>query len=454
MERQVIEIASLDRITGAPPGPCRVVLPGPLKGGPLLREVRAKLAPLGKLRLSGSRAHTFADLDPGAPEEPLLALDMIVREDEAGLERLLLSAINQVDEIVIGIDERTTDGTRRVAEAYADVVHSFSWAAIGLTEEEWRGNKIHFANARNIGRAVVKAPWTMFLDSDEYLSVPMDLRDEVRKAIEAKQGALSLFVNLGEFGAHDVQRIAKTEYRWFSQTHNQLSIVDPAGRVDGVIMHDTTLRTAKENARRELQRDDGMSAQREEADKGNLTALFHLVKHQLGCQREEGVELAKTYRLKAEVHGALSLERAWAAYGVAAYYYNREEFQEAELWCLRALLDGPLIECLCLLGDIAEDMADLPRARAWYEAACATPEAWDTREKIEHRAVIEMRHGRLSGLRRALGKSDPRLDMQKLVDEWRAAGFNACADQLAAILKLTASKLPAGLETVAPSLPA
>jgi hypothetical protein len=68
---------------------------------------------------------------------------------------------------------------------------------------------------------------------------------------------------------------------------------------------------------------------------------------------------------------------AWAAMLAAVAYWNSnvksdlEVARNAEVWALRALVDGPRTDAMCLLGEIARSKGDLEGAIAWYEAAGA-----------------------------------------------------------------------------------
>lgn len=329
-----------------------------------------------------------------------------------GLERMLLSAISHVDEIVIGVDGRSDEETLRVAQAYADCVFVFEGADIGMTPEEWepggknpRG-KIHFAAARNLGRARVRAPWTLVLDSDEHILARVDIRSALTAA-RPDQGAFKIGIAIIEpdgkaiFHSRDYQRIARTHYRWVSDTHNQLVCTNCSAPedLDVEIAHDTSLRTLAEQTEREAQREVGIEDLVEQAAKGNLNALFHLAKHRAGAgDIEEAVRVVEDFRLRVEPNSGLAFQRQWVALGIAFRFYNADNPLEANRWACRALLDGPCIAAFCVLGDIAESEGDLPRALNWYEAACAVSDI----RGITWPGVTETRWGRLGGIRRAL----------------------------------------------------
>lgn len=385
--------------------PARLVFPNPRRGGPLLVDLRAVISPKGHVRYSATPAAVFVDFDPG-PREPLrVALNTIVRNDAAGLERMLLSVLPHVDEIVLGVDGRSDEETLKVARAYADCVYVFPAAAIGMSEEDWKADKIHFANARNLGRKRVQSLWTLVIDSDEYLHKAADFRKLVDEAGDL--GAYSIDVQIGTTFVmkEDQQRFARTEYRWTSNIHNQLIYDAPIKKAeDAYIISDPTLRAIAEHERRHAQRDMGIEELVEEAAKGEITALFHLVKHKAarGKDMREVVRLAEDYRSRIEPHSVLVAERVWVALGVAFRYYNDDNLPEADRWAVRALLDGPHTTAFCLLGDIAEQQGDLWRALGWYECACARTEP----DRLNWPGVTELRFGRLAGLRKAIANPD------------------------------------------------
>jgi len=400
MSRDVIEFDSLDGLSEATfDQPVRFVFTNPRRGGPSISAVRACLALKGRIRITVTAARTHVDIDPGEPEQPRVALDTIARSDAAGLERMLLSVMPHVDEIVLGIDGRSDEETRLVAEAYADTVHVFQAADIGLDDAAWAADKIHFANARNLGRSRVKSPWTLVLDSDEFLKTAIDFRTLVDTA-PPEVGAFSVTLSLPGFSMKDDhQRFTRTAYRWSEGSHNQINVGGMSRPTTAVVGGDTTLRAHSEIVRRGEQRDLGIEDLAEEASRGNLAAIFHLTKHRAAKgDIDKAARAAEDYRLRIEPHSVMAHERVWIALAIAFRYYYEDRLDEADRWGVRALLDGPNITTFCLLGDIAEDQGDLPRAKGWYEAACAQT----TEDRMDWPGVTSLRFGRLEGIKRAL----------------------------------------------------
>lgn len=399
--RRTIEALALEDVAqiGVVSEPIRISLPSPRVGGPPLGDVRKLATTFGHVRISGNRSRIFVDVDPGV-HEPVVALDMIVRSDALGLERAILSALEEVDEIVIGVDGRSDDETHRIAAAFADKYHVFFAEDIGLSDSDWLAGKIHFANARNIGRKMVSCPWTLFLDSDEYIAETIDLRQLVQGS---QASAFHLKVKAGAYEHLDVQRLALTRFRWERPSHNQLVMdAQPTAFGNTVIIHDTSLRTEEERRRREAQRREGVDSLEDAAKNGDLNAAYHIAKQKIGDgDLDAAVKWSNYYRGFAEPHGPLAAERALLAIGLAGLYFDREDFVQAELWAMRGLLDGPRVEAFCLLGDIAETFDRLHEARVWYEAACVCPR---DKLRVEWTWLADRAHGRLAGIKRALAE--------------------------------------------------
>lgn len=84
-----------------------------------------------------------------------LSLCMIVRDEEAQLDRCLTSVRGVVDEIVV-VDTGSVDRTAEIARSYGATVVDVPWTD-------------HFADARNAGLEVATGDWIVYLDADEAL---------------------------------------------------------------------------------------------------------------------------------------------------------------------------------------------------------------------------------------------------------------------------------------------
>jgi len=85
-----------------------------------------------------------------------LSLCTIARDEAHFVRGMLESVQGLVDDIVIGIDDRTTDATQDIARAYGARTFAFTW-------------QDSFAEARNLSIARARGDWILVLDPDERL---------------------------------------------------------------------------------------------------------------------------------------------------------------------------------------------------------------------------------------------------------------------------------------------
>ncbi len=114
-----------------------------------------------------------------------LSVAMIAKNEVETLERTIQSVRDYVDEVVVGLDEASSDGTRELAARIADKV-----APIHLTEElakkgprDSTSTDWGFSRARNIVLAACKATnWHLTLDGHELVHKPEGLAQAIAKA--------------------------------------------------------------------------------------------------------------------------------------------------------------------------------------------------------------------------------------------------------------------------------
>lgn len=92
-------------------------------------------------------------------EKPIVSIGLIVKNEEARLEKCL-AAIKRVIDVVpseiVVVDTGSTDCTVEIAKKYTDNVYDFEWID-------------DFAAARNFGLSKCSGEWFMYLDADEVL---------------------------------------------------------------------------------------------------------------------------------------------------------------------------------------------------------------------------------------------------------------------------------------------
>ena len=127
------------------------------------------------------------------------SLCMIVKNEEAVLNRCLESMASAMDEIII-VDTGSTDATKKIAAAYTDQIYDFAWT----------GN---FAEARNYAASKATGDYIYTADADEYLEP-----EELQKLLQPN-------IILTPALNPNLRSLGRSSIIWsvFSQTSNILS---------------------------------------------------------------------------------------------------------------------------------------------------------------------------------------------------------------------------------------
>lgn len=113
-------------------------------------------------------------------QTPILSIGIIFRNDIRCIERCLKALQPLRDAIpseLVMADTGSEDGSREVAEKYADILIDFPWVN-------------DFAAARNAVMERCSGKWHMAVDTDEYLSEGID---ELVQTLEADQGVTNMY---------------------------------------------------------------------------------------------------------------------------------------------------------------------------------------------------------------------------------------------------------------------
>lgn len=229
-------------------------------------ELRRKLQPLGRVQFHnwpGAKGQIIATVELGEPARDLLSLVMIVKNEALGLERAILSAIQYVDNIVIAVDDSSTDKTLEIAIRYADHIKHFKWCD-------------DFAGARNFAHAGVGTKWILFLDGHEYVEKCEHLdeflnidADGLLCSVELESGAVIRNPRIYQRGVHFEGAVHEKQIC-------QKVIFYP----DFLVKHDRMSgQSLGASLERDKQRDDQVPrimGEQLKRNPRNLRALFHL----------------------------------------------------------------------------------------------------------------------------------------------------------------------------------
>jgi SAM-dependent methyltransferase len=249
-------------------------------------KLRKKLSPFGKVKFynwSGAAGQILCTVDFGQKNDDLVSLVMCVKDEEKGLEKAILSCIEFVDNIVISVDSKSTDGTGKIAELYADELRTH------VFDDD-------FSKMRNEAHQGIKTKWILFLDGHEYV----DKCENLEKYLQMDVGGLLVTIQMeNEFIFHN-PRFYKNGIQFKDKVHEQQQCETTYFNPEFIIKHDR-LSTQSEDAQsfRAKQRDDMipriMGAQVKK-DKKNIRALFHLAVFWQGrAQWKKALGLYKNY---------------------------------------------------------------------------------------------------------------------------------------------------------------
>jgi nitrite reductase/ring-hydroxylating ferredoxin subunit len=106
-----------------------------------------------------SAARTFA-IHP-LKSRPRLTVNILTRDSQDRLERLLSEISNYSDQVLVGVDAASVDGTLEIAKGHADLVYQFSHPG-------------HLAAARMLPFEYATGDWILSLDDDESFEPSFD----------------------------------------------------------------------------------------------------------------------------------------------------------------------------------------------------------------------------------------------------------------------------------------
>ena len=187
-------------------------------------ELRKRFSKLGKVKFhnwNGFKHRILMTVDLGEKNEETIALSMMVRSEEKGLEKAILSCIEFVDEIVISVDSKSNDGTLKIAERYGDVVKKHVW-------------ENDFGKARNFTDEGIKSKWILSLDGHEFVEEYPNLAEKLKQDVDGlyitvKMEGGDTFVNT---------RIYKAGQPWSHAIHNTVKVETTEKYTGFVIVHD------------------------------------------------------------------------------------------------------------------------------------------------------------------------------------------------------------------------
>jgi tetratricopeptide (TPR) repeat protein len=304
-----------------------------------------------------------------------LTLCMTVRNEAPSLPAAISSVRSIVDDMVIGVDERSEDDTLEIAERSGARVFRFC-----------EPSPADFPRMRNRALDLVETDWAIVLDGHEWLENP----ESIRAALETTAWSIEtqLLFEPNENGIPLVSylfpKIHRRHVRFVGPSiHEEVStpLDRRVTRRDIKIWHERPPGRASEARARERVGGELEALRAAWQQEGNRRALFYLANGLRDAGRYDEAITAYGEYLRAPAweeegwHAQLSLARCYAS--LSRWDEARDAFERAVLaWPERA-------EPIVGLGYVLLEMNEARAAAAWFRMATSLPEPQHARLFVE-----------------------------------------------------------------------
>ena len=290
-----------------------------------------------------------------------ITLCMIVKNEEAVLERILKPVSKIVDEILVA-DTGSSDRTKEIAEQYTSQVFNFLWCD-------------DFSAARNFLVEKVRTDYWMWLDADDVLNEENLEKLKLLKASLDKKVDVVMMDYAAGFDADEKvifsyyrERILKTSgnFRWSGRVHEAIM---PKGNIfysDIEIQH---RKCGQGDPDRNLRIYEKMLAENETLEpRHQLYYGRELFYHQ---QYQKAADVLETFLEEPDTW----IENRIDACMILGQCYKKLEKNEAalEAFLYSLTLDIPRAEICCEIGKIFLERSWYRQAAYWYGQALTAP---------------------------------------------------------------------------------
>lgn len=312
------------------------------------------------------------------PKRATVSVALIVKDEERTLETTLQSVASVVDEIVIYVDDSSTDKTRQIAEQYANVVEDFHW-------EE------NFSAARNRAIERCSKDWVMIMDGHEILH-PKSVRvlhSLLERVLPGKDlndtEIFSAMIYMNPEDTSDIERIIPNifflqprlfrnngKHHYVGRVHNWLATESgyetkkrPVNEL--VVVHQRT----PENAQNRKKQRQEMNIKLLRADIEDNPDVPRPYFYLGNTYNELGMydDALEWYGKYLEI-SQWDAEKAQACLQVSSIYASRKDWDETKRWLHKGIsFDWERPEFYMLMGDIAFEQKEWYSAEHWYLCA-------------------------------------------------------------------------------------
>jgi 2-polyprenyl-3-methyl-5-hydroxy-6-metoxy-1,4-benzoquinol methylase/tetratricopeptide (TPR) repeat protein len=305
----------------------------------------------------------------GVKKSYTMSVTFPARDEEGGIEKTLMTFRGIADEIVIGIDPRTTDTTEKIAARYADKIF-YLQDPEGPEGDKVPEGGVHFAWIRNQCIDQCTGDWIFMTEAHEYLRDGVDLLLNLYAAVPKACSICAVFRH------SDAQRWGfpwlfknRENIRFIRSTHNTLDYPKKA-LVAWLPQVGTKHARDKENAKqrsKQRQTQNRKTLMEDWLVNDNRNSLYYLGNEWRLINEEKSVE---RYRQLLALPAKNGSQRYQARLALGKLLIERGETEEARSVLLGATEDDwTRIEHWIWLGDIAFEKEEYTKALYFYRYA-------------------------------------------------------------------------------------
>ncbi len=291
-------------------------------------QLRKHFSTFGYVRFhtwEGFKGRIIMTVDLGRKNPFKLALGMVCKNEGKGIETAVLSCLEVCDEVVIMVDDKSTDDTLKVAQRYADTVKTFTWPD-------------DFSKARNLLQDNIYSEWMIVLDGHEFVKELSNIRER----LDFKGDGFINKVRLEEGFTFDSPRIIRREVKWEHKVHNNAKCKKVEQFFEFQIQHDRLHLQAEEYIKERADQRFGMIKEamytEMKKDKTKGRPYFYLGELYFNAGKyKKATKLWKKY-LKYGIHKG---ERWLVTYNIAMAYNYRMKFNFGIYWLEKADKEFP-----------------------------------------------------------------------------------------------------------------
>ncbi|MFA5359237.1 MAG: glycosyltransferase [Patescibacteria group bacterium] len=255
----------------------------------------------------------------------LLSLVMIVKNEAKGLRAAVESCKDFVDEVVILVDNKSSDDTLNIAENLTARVYRYAFFD-------------NFSLARNLAAEHARGEWILYIDGHELVKNP----ENIRKYLQKGRDGVLVRVKMENGTMFPACRLYRRIFQFEGAIHEQLNCKDTVAATDFIIEHHREdLQDQKASEERAKQRDEQMpnimGAQLKKDNK-NTRASFHMALFYESKQDwKKALKYQKKYLKFSDVPGG----RWFIYYHMASCLIERKQYFRAWLATCAAVAINP-----------------------------------------------------------------------------------------------------------------